>query len=101
MLDLDALSTLDPNPEPFTPHQAVLSEQERGKDNPAPDAYHYDYPRMCYHADAAFHATLTDLVRPREPPWRQLRGKSEFFLPQMQPPGGSICLPPGRVRTPY
>ena len=39
----------------------VLSERERGKDNPAPDLYHYDYPRMCYHADAAWHADLTEL----------------------------------------
>ena len=39
----------------------VLSERERGKDNSAPDLYHYDYPRMCYHADAAWHADLTEL----------------------------------------
>ena len=37
----------------------VLSEPERGKDNPAPDEYFYDYPRICYHADNAWHAQLT------------------------------------------
>ncbi|KAJ1478444.1 hypothetical protein T484DRAFT_3640395 [Baffinella frigidus] len=46
----------------------VLSKEDRGKDNPAPDAYHYDYPRLCYHADAAFHATLTDLYDKELPP---------------------------------
>ena len=40
---------------------AVLRPEERAKDNPAPDAFFYDYPRLCFHADAAWHATLTDL----------------------------------------
>ncbi len=37
----------------------VLSEPERGKDNPAPDEYFYDYPRICYHADNTWHTQLT------------------------------------------
>jgi hypothetical protein len=37
----------------------VLKENERGKDNPAPDEYCDDYPRMCYPADGAWHAQLT------------------------------------------
>ena len=36
----------------------MLTEQERGKDNLAPDEYYYDYPRICYHADAAWHAQV-------------------------------------------
>ena len=39
----------------------VLSEPERGKDNPAPDEYFYDYPRICYHADNSWHAQLTNV----------------------------------------
>ena len=48
----------------------VLKDGERLKDNPAPDAFHYDYPRLCYHADAEFHATLTKLVGPCPPSCR-------------------------------
>jgi len=40
------------------PPGRVLTEQERGKDNLAPDEYYYDYPRICYHADAAWHAQV-------------------------------------------
>ena len=39
----------------------VLSDLERGKDNQAPDEYYYDYPRICFHADAAWHSELTRL----------------------------------------
>jgi hypothetical protein len=41
----------------------VLTEQERGKDNTAPDEYFYDYPRICFHADAAWHAQVVHGVR--------------------------------------
>ena len=40
---------------------AILQPDERKKDNLAPDAFFYDYPRLCFHADAAWHASLTDL----------------------------------------
>ena len=45
------------------PPRSVLTEQERGKDNPAPDEYFYDYPRICFHADAAWHAQVVHGVR--------------------------------------
>eukprot|EP00293_Proteomonas_sulcata_P013024 CAMPEP_0184291810 /NCGR_PEP_ID=MMETSP1049-20130417/3704_1 /TAXON_ID=77928 /ORGANISM="Proteomonas sulcata, Strain CCMP704" /LENGTH=278 /DNA_ID=CAMNT_0026599347 /DNA_START=105 /DNA_END=941 /DNA_ORIENTATION=+ len=45
-----------------TPRE-TLTFEERMKDNLAPDEFYYDYPRMCYHADAEFHATLTSLYR--------------------------------------
>ena len=45
------------------PPGSVLTEQERGKDNPAPDEYFYDYPRICFHADAAWHAQVVHGVR--------------------------------------
>lgn len=48
-------------------HQEVLAEQQRLKDNPAPDAFFYDYPRFCYHADAEFHAELTNLYKEELP----------------------------------
>lgn len=49
------------------PPGLVLTEQERGKDNLAPDEYYYDYPRICYHADAAWHAQLTALYEEHLP----------------------------------
>mmetsp|Transcript_36518 Transcript_36518/g.53570 ORF Transcript_36518/g.53570 Transcript_36518/m.53570 type:complete len:177 (-) Transcript_36518:13-543(-) len=45
----------------------ILTEIERGKDNPAPDEFFYDYPRICYHADASWHAQLTKLYAERLP----------------------------------
>jgi len=46
---------------------AVLTDPERAKDNQAPDMFYYDYPRLCYHADAMWHAELTTLYEERLP----------------------------------
>ena len=54
-----ALARADGAPSPRT----VLDAAERLKDNRAIDAYFYDYPRICYHADSAWHAMLTGVSR--------------------------------------
>ena len=46
---------------------AVLTDTERAKDNQAPDMFYYDYPRLCYHADAEWHAELTKVYAERLP----------------------------------